>query len=122
MEGAMLKDCKHCGIEFNTDTARKRQVGGRVNECPDCVEEMGTETAVPYAGVMAGDGKGVGVTVLAFNSQKDREAYVKAWRSNSGQNVGKSCQLSGSNTYMGNMKFRKVGESGSIGTNHKGRM
>jgi NAD-dependent SIR2 family protein deacetylase len=53
----MLKDCKHCGIEFNTDTARKRQVGGRVNECPDCVEEMGTETAVPYAGVMAGDGK-----------------------------------------------------------------
>jgi hypothetical protein len=118
----MLKDCKHCGIEFNTDTARKRQVGGRVNECPDCVEEMGTETAVPYAGVMAGDGKGVGVTVLAFNSQKDREAYVSAWRSNSGQNVGKSCQLSGSNTYMGNMKFKKIGESGSIGTNHKGRM
>lgn len=118
----MLKECKHCGIEFNTDTARKRTVGGRVNECPDCVEELGTETAVEYAGVMAGDGKGVGVTVLAFDSAKDRDRYVSAWRSNSGQNVGKSCQLSGSNTYMGNMKFKKIGESGSIGTNHKGRM
>ncbi len=118
----MLKECKHCGVEFNADSPQKREVGGRINECPDCVEELGTETAVPYAGVAAGDGKGVGVTVLAFNSEKDRAAYVKAWRNNSGQNVGKSCQLSGSNSYMGNLKFRKVGESGSIGTNHKGRM
>ena len=118
----MIRECKHCGVEFNPSTPLKRQVGGLINECTDCVVELGTETAVAYAGVAAGDGKGVGVTVLAFNSEKDRETYVKAWRSNSGQNVGKSCQLSGSNTYMGNMKFRKIGESGSIGTNHKGRM
>ena len=115
-------DCKHCGIEFNPDTPQKRSIGGRINECPDLVEELGTETAVPYAGVAAGDGKGVGVTVLAFGSNKDREAYVKAWRSNSGQNVGKACQMSNSNSYMGNLKFKKVGESGSIGTNHKGRL
>ena len=117
-----MKDCIHCGITFDHLSSFKRRIGGRINECPDCVEELGTETAVPYAGVAAGDGKGVGVTVLAFGSEKDREAYVKAWRNNSGQNVGKSCQLSGSNSYMGNLKFRKVGESGSIGTNHKGRM
>lgn len=118
----MTKECKHCGISFNPDTPQKRAVGGLINECVDCVDELGTETAVAYAGVMAGDGKGVGVTILAFGSEKARARYVKAWRSNSGQNVGKSCQLSGSNTYMGDMKFRKVGESGSIGTNHKGRM
>lgn len=115
-------DCKHCGTEFNPHTPQKRQIGGKINECPDCVEELGTETAVPYAGVAAGDGKGVGVTVLAFGSNRDREAYVKAWRANSGQNVGKACQMSNSNTYMGNLKFKKIGESGSIGTNHKGRM
>ena len=59
-------DCKHCGIEFNHHSQQKREVGGKINECPDCVESLGTETEVAYAGVAAGDGKGVGVTVLAF--------------------------------------------------------
>lgn len=117
----MNRECKHCGTEFDPGTPQKRAVGGLINECIDCVAELGTETAVAYAGVAAGDGKGVGVTILAFNSNKDRARYVAAWRNNSGQHVGKSCQLSGSNSYMGDMKFRKVGESGSIGTNHKGR-
>lgn len=115
-------DCKHCGGEFNHNSQQKREVGGKINECPDCVLELGTETAVAYAGVAAGDGKGVGVTVLAFESDKDRAAYVKAWRSNSGQNVGKACQMSNSNSYIGGLKFKKIGESGSIGTNHKGRL
>jgi hypothetical protein len=118
----MIRECKHCGIEFRADSPLKRQVGGLINECPDCVEELGTETAVAYAGVAAGDGKGVGVTVLAFNSDRDRDAYVKAWRSNSGQHRGKACQMGNSNSYMGSLKFRKIGESGSIGTNHKGKL
>lgn len=115
-------DCKHCGIEFNHNSQQKRAAGGKINECPDCVIELGTETAVPYAGVAAGDGKGVGVTVLAFETPADRAAYVKAWRSTSGQNVGKACQMSNSNAYIGGLKFKKIGESGSIGTNHKGRL
>lgn len=118
----MIRECKHCGTEFDPESRRKVAVGGYINECPDCVEELGTEKTVKYAGVMAGDGKGVGLTVLAFGSERDREKYVSAWRNNSGQNVGKSCQISSTNSVMGSMKFRKVGESGSIGTNHKGRM
>ena len=116
-----MRDCIHCGITFDERSQIKMKIGGKINECPDCVEELGTETAVPYAGVAAGDGKGVGVTVLAFESDKDRAAYVRAWRSNSGQHRGKACQLGNSNVYMGGLKFRKIGESGSIGTNHKGK-
>jgi len=45
----MLKECKHCGSEFNTASSHKIRVGGRINECPDCVEELGTETAPPQS-------------------------------------------------------------------------
>lgn len=118
----LTKTCIHCEVSFDATSRRKREVGGKITECPDCVEEFGLETAVPYAGVQAGDGKGVGCTIVAFGSEKDREQYVKAWRANSGQNVGKSCQIGSGTIAMTGMKFRKVGESGSIGTNHKGRM
>lgn len=118
----MIKNCKHCESDFDINSLRKKQVGGRINECPDCVEVMGLETAVAYAGVQAGDGKGVGTTIVAFESAADRANYVKAWRANSGQNVGKSCQIGRGTIAMTGMKFKKVGESGSIGTNHKGRL
>ena len=39
----MIKECKHCGIEFNLHSRRKKQVGGYINECPDCVEELGID-------------------------------------------------------------------------------
>lgn len=118
----LTKNCIHCETPFDASSRRKRIVGGKITECPDCVEEFGLETAVPHAGVLSGDGKGVGCTIVAFNSHKDRERYIKAWRSNSGQNVGKKCQLGSGNIAMTGMTFRKVGESGSIGTNHKGRI
>ncbi len=38
--------CIHCEVEFDPKSQRKRKVGGRINECADCVEELGTETAV----------------------------------------------------------------------------
>ena len=41
----MNRECKHCGSEFDTASAHKAEVGGRINECPECVEELGTETA-----------------------------------------------------------------------------
>jgi hypothetical protein len=118
----MNKSCKHCESDFDIHSLRKKQVGGKINECPECVENLGLETTVAYAGVQAGDGKGVGTTIVAFESDADRVNHVKAWRANSGQNVGKSCQIGRGNIAMTGMKFRKVGESGSIGTNHKGRM
>lgn len=118
----MNKNCVHCETSFDATSRRKREVGGKITECPDCVEEMGLETAIAYAGVQAGDGKGVGTTIVAFGSEKDRANYVKAWRANSGQNVGKSCQIGRGTIAMTGMKFKKVGESGSIGANHKGRM
>jgi len=53
----MVKVCIHCGDEFNPHTYHKQRVGGKITECPDCVEELGTETAVPYLGVCMGEGK-----------------------------------------------------------------
>ena len=38
----MNRECKHCGIEFSTTSSRKVEVGGKINECADCVEELGT--------------------------------------------------------------------------------
>ena len=43
----MIKECKHCGIEFNLHSRRKKQVGGYINECPDCVEERGGDQSPP---------------------------------------------------------------------------
>ena len=31
----LIKECKHCEEEFNANSARKRRVGGYVNECAD---------------------------------------------------------------------------------------
>lgn len=116
-----MKICLHCESEFDHLSKKKREAGGKINECPSCVEEFGLENAVAYAGVQAGDGKGVGCTIVAFTSEADRALYVKSWRANSGQNKGKSCQLGSGTVAMSGMKFKKIGESGSIGTNHKGR-
>ena len=44
----MLRECKHCEDEFDCQSAEKKRVGGYINECPDCVEELGTETHVRY--------------------------------------------------------------------------
>jgi len=45
------KQCKHCDEIFNLDSIAKKAAGGKINECPDCVEELGTETAVKYTGL-----------------------------------------------------------------------
>ena len=37
--------------------------------CSDCSEE----TSVKYLGLQSGDGKGVGVTILSFESEEDRK-------------------------------------------------
>ena len=74
-----MRRCIHCEYPFDPDSFAKKQAGGKINECPDCVEELGTETAVKYLGLSAGDGKAAGISIVAFESNEDRESYSKAW-------------------------------------------
>ena len=103
--------CVHCEYDFNPRGTRKRTAGGKINECADCVEELGTETAVKYLGCASADDKMGGISILAFESDEDREMYRKAWNTNNGMNIGKVAALSGSNTAMSGMSFRQVGEN-----------
>lgn len=115
-----MRECIHCGDEFNERSPIKRQVGGRINECPSCVESNGGDPVTQYLGVMAGDGKMAGVTILKFESDDDRKAYAHMWRNNSGQNVGKSCQIGGHITPTRGLKFTTVQKTEA--TNHKGKL
>lgn len=116
----LIKDCVHCGIEFEVFSAFKKQVGGRINECPDCVEELGTETAVKYLGLSSGDGKATAISIVAFENDEDRTAYASAWKAVTGFHKGKSCHLSGSQTTIGNRPMRHVGYNAG-NANHKGK-
>ena len=109
----MIKICKHCGDDFNCKSARKRTVGGYINECPDCVEELGTETAVRYRGVVSGDGKMAAISIVKFQSQEDADMYVRSFNSSSGWNARKTNRCN-------EINFEHVGVN--IGnTNHKGK-
>ena len=114
------KVCIHCEIEFDLNSTAKKYAGGKINECPDCVEELGTETAVKYLGLQAGDGKANALSIVAFESDDDREAYSSAWKAVTGYHKGKSCQLGGVQTNIGNRPMRHVAYAGGNG-NHKGK-
>lgn len=119
--GAKMRICIHCESSFDLHSTRKIQMGGKINECPDCVEEMGGDKSPPkYLGVAAGDGKMSGLTILKFKSEGDRKSYSDMWRNNSGQNKGKSCQLGKHLTSSGGISFETVQKQES--TNHKGKM
>ena len=98
----------------------KKQAGGKINECADCVEELGTETAVRYLGLQAGDGKSNSISIVAFESTEDRESYSRAWKAVTGFHKGKSCQLSGSSATIGNRPMRHVAYNAG-NSNHKGK-
>ena len=116
----MLKTCVHCDSDFNLLSSAKKRAGGKINECPDCVEELGTETAVKYLGLQAGDGKTASISIVAFESDEDRTAYSKAWKAVTGFHKGKSCHLSGSQTTIGNRPMRHVAYNAG-NANHKGK-
>ena len=109
----MIKTCRHCGIEFNLHSRRKKMVGGYINECPDCVEEMGGDPTPVIRGFVTGDGKMAAMQILKFKSESDANQYGKNWNNNSGwQN-----RRTGS---MNDIYFEKVGEN--LGNaNHKGK-
>ncbi len=115
-----LNECVHCGDKFDPRSPQKLKAGGKINECPNCVDELGTSGPPKYLGVAAGDGKMTGLTILKFQSEKDREAYAAMWRNNSGQNVGKSCQLGTHLTSSIGVKFETVQATQAV--NHKGKL
>ncbi len=116
----MKKICVHCSASFDLNSYAKKRVGGKINECPDCVEELQTETAVKYLGLQAGDGKTNALSIVAFESNEDRDSYSKAWKAVTGYHKGKSCHLSGSTTNIGGRPMRHVSYAAGNG-NHKGR-
>ncbi len=76
-----MKDCKHCNISFDLDSFAKKQAGGKINECPDCVEELGTETAVMYLGFASGhDGEATDLSIVSYGSKAERHASSSAWQ------------------------------------------
>lgn len=116
-----IKNCKHCQEDFNLDSPEKRAIGGYINECPWCVEELGGDQSPPkYLGVQAGNGKMTDITILQFEDEATRQTYQKAWRNNSGQNKGKSCQLGTHLTAMSGMNFSVKAENRG-NDNHKGK-
>tara|TARA_R100000951_G_scaffold104612_1_gene97898 strand:+ start:2750 stop:3106 length:357 start_codon:yes stop_codon:yes gene_type:complete len=115
-----MLECTHCEISFDSRSTAKRKAGGRINECPDCVEELGTETTVRYLGLQAGDGKAAAISIVAFETPEDRDGYSRAWKAVTGFHKGKSCHLSGCQTTIGNRPMRHVTYVGANG-NHKGK-
>ena len=76
----MIKACKYCNVEFDTRSTAKRLAGGKINECPSCVEELGTETAVKYLGFGSGDGEACDIAIVAFEDDSARTAASAAWK------------------------------------------
>ena len=74
----MIKECRHCEIEFEVNSPHKRRVGGKINECADCVEELETETVVKYLGVVGeSDGSTCDINIFAFTSEEARRQAAK---------------------------------------------
>ena len=114
-----MRQCVHCEYEFDTRSTAKKNAGGKINECPDCVEELGTETAVKYLGLTSGEGKMATLSIVAFESVEDREAYGQAWRSATDpyqSNARNMSEVSGS---LGSVKMRHVSHNAG-NPNHKG--
>lgn len=70
----MIKECKHCGDVFRLDAIAKKSVGGKINECADCVVELKTETAVRYTGLELEDTGSFMINRHA--TAEDREKYM----------------------------------------------
>jgi hypothetical protein len=75
----MIKQCKHCELEFDINSRRKLQAGGYINECPDCVEQNGGDHSPPkHFGVTGSCGS---VRVRQFDSEQDRKSFQKDYLS-----------------------------------------
>jgi len=114
-----LKECVHCHYDFDLRSTAKRNAGGKINECPDCVEELGTETAVKYLGLTSGEGKMATLSIVAFESVEDREAYGKAWQAATDPYQSSPRTMSEVSGSLGSVKMRHVSHN-AANPNHKG--
>ena len=71
-----MKTCKHCNDRFDLDNRFKKEAGGKINECPDCVYELQTETAVKYTASATEVSGSLEVTRHA--SKEARSEHLKA--------------------------------------------
>jgi hypothetical protein len=108
--------CKICDEYFDHNSIEKKKSGGLITTCPDCSEE----TTVKYVGVSSADGKQAQATILKFESEQDKERYIRFWQNNSGLHKGKSCTLGNHLSTDPKIKFKTV--SGFTPTNHKGKL
>lgn len=117
-----MRTCVHCGDDFDCKSFDKIRVGGKINECPDCVVEFKTERGPVSVGVGAGDGKTTLITIMRFKNQDNASAYMKAWKNSTGFNKGKSCHLGSTNImHTDGLGGEVIAEFGGNG-NHKGKM
>ena len=76
-----MKTCIHCEDYFDQRSVLKKSVGGYINECPDCVTDLGTEKHVRYRGVVGAEGKMAAISIVAFNSEAEADQYVSSFNS-----------------------------------------
>lgn len=107
--------CTECDGVFDLHSPEKRRAGGKINHCPDCAEE----TTPKYAGVSAGEGKMGNLEVLKFETEADKQAYMRFWKATSGMNTGKNCQMQ-HRAKEPNVKFATVARF-TGNKNHKGK-
>jgi len=75
------RQCKHCECHFDSMSEAKIRAGGYIDECSDCVIELGTERSVKYRGVVGASGKMAALSIVAFNSEDEADAYVASFNS-----------------------------------------
>jgi hypothetical protein len=104
--------CRHCDGEFDPKSSWKKEVGGYINECPNCVEEMGGDPAPVVRGFVTGEGKMADIQILKFKNKSDAEKYAQAWNENSGWSNKHSGGLN-------DISFEKVAEMSGNRTGEK---
>jgi len=75
----MIKECKHCGNDFNTQSQAKKEAGGYINECPDCIEARGGDPTPVVRGFISGAEASAPLHILKFKNENDANKYRKMW-------------------------------------------
>ena len=111
----MIRECKHCGEEFNQNE-KIRLRGGYANVCIDCHDERPDPDATTpvLRGVVAGSGKMQAISIVRFQNEHDADDYVRSFNSSSAFGGRKTNRCN-------SIPFEHVGVN--IGScNHKGKM
>ena len=76
-----MRTCKYCNDKFDLDGHFKKLAGGKINECPSCVEELETETAVKYLGFASGaEGEATPIRIVSYETNAERAEGSSSWQ------------------------------------------